>query len=70
MSILLALSIVLEISYLVWCKSMKRSSNVLGFCLDYNFKSSIPQDIEIQLRHVLKSKWKIQRMSLILLYLF
>ena len=60
--ILSAFSIIQDISYLVWSKSMQRSSYALDFCVDYYFKSSIPQDVDIQLgRHVPRSKikWKI-----------
>ena len=57
----LALSIILEISYLVWSKSRNKPGHVLDFCVEYYFKSSIPQDVDKQLRCVprSKNKWRI-----------
>jgi hypothetical protein len=52
----LAFSIILEISCLILFKSKQKLSHVLDFCVDYYFKSPIPQDVGIQLRHVTNNK--------------
>ena len=72
----LALSIILEISYLTWSKTRQKPGHVLDFCVEYYFKSSIPQDVDNQLRAPVprsKNKWRLFQkkscMFLILIFL-